>query len=114
MLRAYYVRNGNLLPDSLGPEERRQRSRRNPDLRLILTRTRRIPFHIAARHQHTDVLEYLDPSIPLSFLLSGSAEDSAEGSALPAVGHLPAHTHACTLFHTPFHPVATGGWACPA
>ncbi|KAG1672832.1 hypothetical protein FOA52_004636 [Chlamydomonas sp. UWO 241] len=86
LLRAYYVRNGNLLPNSLGPDERRVRSRRNPDLRLILTRTRRIAFHIAARHQHTDVLEWLDPSIPLSFLLAGSAEDTVEGSLLPAVG----------------------------
>ncbi len=65
--------------------ERRRRHNSHPDPRLILSRSGRLPYHLAARHGHRDVLEWLDPSIPLMFLLS-SAESVADGSNEHRIG----------------------------
>lgn len=75
LLRAYYENSADLLPahaSMVVTNERQRRQHAHPDPRLILTRTGRLPYHLALRHGHSNVLEWLDPSIPLMFLLSGS------------------------------------------
>ena len=47
-----YETAADLLPSQtamMGTLERRQRARSHPDPRLILTRSQRLPFHLAAR-----------------------------------------------------------------
>ncbi|GLC35007.1 hypothetical protein PLESTM_000268700 [Pleodorina starrii] len=86
LLRAYYETAADLLPSQtalLGSVERRRRARSHPDPRLILTRTQRLPFHIAARAGHRELLDWLDPSVPLMFLFGG---EDAEGGAAGAGG----------------------------
>ncbi len=49
---AQYETAADLLPSQtalLATVERRRRARSHPDPRLILTRSQRLPFHIAAR-----------------------------------------------------------------
>ncbi|KAG2447013.1 hypothetical protein HYH02_008166 [Chlamydomonas schloesseri] len=89
LLRAYYETAADLLPSQtamLATAERRRRARSHPDPRLILTRTQRLPFHIAARCGHRPLLDYLDPSIPLMFLFGGEEEDSGPGGGGGAGG----------------------------
>lgn len=95
LLRSYYENSADLLPSHANTmvetTERNRRATVHPDPRLILTRTARLPYHLATRYGHTDILELLDPSIPLMFLLSGSDEASAshqngEGGLLNVVG----------------------------
>lgn len=81
LLRSYYENSADLLPSHANSmvetNERHRRANTHPDPRLILTRTGRLPYHLALRFGHTQVLEWLDPSIPLMFLLSGSDEPSS-------------------------------------
>ncbi|GIM07792.1 hypothetical protein Vretimale_11835 [Volvox reticuliferus] len=77
LLKAYYETAADLLPSQtamLGTTERRRRARSHPDPRLILTRTQRLPFHIATRAGHRHLLDWLDPSVPLMFLFGGEEE----------------------------------------
>ncbi|EFJ39156.1 hypothetical protein VOLCADRAFT_101298, partial [Volvox carteri f. nagariensis] len=80
LLRAYYETTADLLPSQtalLNTAERRRRARSHPDPRFILTRTQKLPFHIAARAGHRHLLDWLDPSIPLMFLLGGEEGETA-------------------------------------
>lgn len=54
--------------------ERRRRQRTHPDPRLVISRTGQLPYHLARPLQRSDILEFLDPSIPLQFLLSATDE----------------------------------------
>lgn len=60
--------------------ERRRRARSHPDPRLILSRTQRLPFHMAARARHRPLLDWLDPSVPLMFLFSGDDDTGSTGA----------------------------------
>ncbi|GFR45057.1 hypothetical protein Agub_g6430 [Astrephomene gubernaculifera] len=82
LLRAYYETAADLLPSQtalLASVERRRRARSHPDPRLILTRTQRLPFHVAARSGHRHLLDWLDPSVPLMFLFGGEEADESGG-----------------------------------
>ncbi|GAX83212.1 hypothetical protein CEUSTIGMA_g10638.t1 [Chlamydomonas eustigma] len=87
LLRAYFEGSADLLPSQTAlmvTIERTRRQQSHPDPRLILTRSGRLPYHLAARHGHREALEWLDPSIPLMFLLSGS-EPQVRGEGNEAV-----------------------------
>ncbi|PNH08723.1 hypothetical protein TSOC_004713 [Tetrabaena socialis] len=80
LLRAFYETAADLLPSQtamMATVERRRRARSHPDPRLILTRTQRLAFHVAARCGHRHLLDWLDPSVPLMFLFGG--EEASEG-----------------------------------
>ena len=62
----------DMLPGMLMTLERQRRRQLHPDPRLMLTRSGRLPYHIAVQYGQRAVLEWLDPSIPLMFLLAGS------------------------------------------
>ncbi len=75
--------------------------RSTPDPRLILTRNGRLAYHIAVRFNKTSILEWLDPSIPLMFLLSGgSGADAGEGGENVLTASVPRLTViAATVLH---------------
>ena len=62
----------DMLPGMLMTLERQRRRQLHPDPRLMLTRSGRLPYHIAVQYGQRAVLEWLDPSTPLMFLLAGS------------------------------------------
>ncbi len=82
-LHVQYETSADLLPSQtalMATVERRRRQRSHPDPRLVLTRTARLPYHFAHRLGHTEMLEWLDPSIPLMFLFAGTEQDAAGGA----------------------------------
>ncbi|KAJ9509326.1 hypothetical protein QJQ45_001784 [Haematococcus lacustris] len=82
LLRTYFEASGEVMPSQTeAGDQQRRRARSQPDPRLILTRTARLAYHLAYAAHHTELLEWLDPSIPLMFLLSGS--DDVQTSSQP-------------------------------
>eukprot|EP00195_Chlamydomonas_chlamydogama_P015465 CAMPEP_0202897776 /NCGR_PEP_ID=MMETSP1392-20130828/6466_1 /ASSEMBLY_ACC=CAM_ASM_000868 /TAXON_ID=225041 /ORGANISM="Chlamydomonas chlamydogama, Strain SAG 11-48b" /LENGTH=1220 /DNA_ID=CAMNT_0049583519 /DNA_START=338 /DNA_END=4001 /DNA_ORIENTATION=+ len=84
VLRAYYESSADLIPSQtamMATVERRRRQRSHPDPRLILTRTGRLPYHLAHRNNHTHLFEWLDPSIPLMFLFAGAGDEQDQFGA---------------------------------
>ena len=71
----------SLLPGHLETQERRRRQRAHPDPRLVISRTGQLPYHLARPLHRGEICEWLDPSVPLMFLLSATDEGAAGGAA---------------------------------
>ncbi len=73
--------NGNLLPSQTTVTEQQQRARAHPDPRRILTGNSMIPYNIAARFSHVELLDLLDPAVPLMFIMFDD-HDGGEGAGV--------------------------------
>lgn len=78
LLKTYIERNGPVLPSG-APQPARELTQQQRDPRAFRNEYGRLPYHLAMRGGHTFLAEWLDPSVPVRYLLSGEEFDSLDG-----------------------------------
>jgi hypothetical protein len=70
LLKAYVEVSGDLMPGSSSPSGGSSPTRRR-DPRALRNEYGKLPYHLAVRRAHFHLTDWLDPSVPLRWLLTG-------------------------------------------